>query len=332
MTVGIRPFEVLKGFYLFGSEEIVYSAEVFFDSSAAKFVHFFDESVEEIPVVGDADDCAVKVLQGGFEDIFGLHVQVVRRLIEDEEVARLEEEPDHRESASFASGEDFDFFLGGFAAEHEGAEDIADLRTDVSDCNVINSVEDGEVLIEKGCLVLGKITDLDVVSYFEGAQVVELAHDTLDESGFTFSVLADECHFLASSDGESDVMEDIVVSEIFSQVFDDERKIATSRCRRKTEVEAARVLQIHLETFEFLQLLDAALYLDGFGGFISEALDEILGVLNHLLLVLVGADLLLMTFLAELHKTAVVDVIIVDAPERYFYRPGAGVILSLIHI
>ena len=160
----------------------------------------------------------------------------------------------------------------------------------------------------------------------EGAQVVELAHDTLDECGFTFSVFADECYFLSAADGESDVMEDIVFTKILSQVFHNERKIATSRGRRETQVETRGVFQIHLQSLEFLQLFDAALYLYGFGGFIAESLDEILGVLNHLLLVLVGADLLLVAFFPEFHKTAVIDVIIVDAAEGYFYRAWAGVV------
>ena len=164
------------------------------------------------------------------------------------------------------------------------------------------------------------------MSDLEGAHVVELAHDTLDESGFTFSVLAYECYFLSAADGESDVMEDVVGTEILAQVFDDKWKIAASRSRRKTQVEPRGVFEIHFKAFEFLQLLNAALNLDGFGGFIAEPLDEVLGVLNHLLLVLVGANLLLVAFLTELHKAAVVDVVIVDAAECYFYRPGTGVI------
>ena len=73
-------------------------------------------------------------------------------------------------------------------------------------------------------------------------------------------------------------------------------------------------------------MLNTTLHLYRLGGFISEAFDELFGVLNHLLLVLVGANLLLVAFFPEFHKTAVIDVIIVDAPERYFYRAGAGVV------
>ena len=80
----------MKGVNLFGSQEIIYATEVLFDSSAAELIDFLHEPVEEITVVRDADDRSVEVLQGGFEHILGLHVEVVRRLIEDQQVAWFE--------------------------------------------------------------------------------------------------------------------------------------------------------------------------------------------------------------------------------------------------
>ena len=87
-------------------------------------------------------------------------------------------------------------------------------------------------------MVLCEIADLDVVSYFEHAEVIELPHDTFDECGFSFAVLADERYFLASADGEGDVMEDVVFAKIFAQVFDDKREISAPRSRRESQVEA----------------------------------------------------------------------------------------------
>ena len=68
------------------------------------------------------------------------------------------------------------------------------------------------------------------------------------------------------------------------------------------------------------------MYLYGFGSFVSETLDEIFGLLYHLLLVLVSAHLLLMAFFAQLHEPAVVDIIIVYAPERDLNSPVADII------
>ena len=41
--------------------------------------------------MADADDGAVEVLQGGFQHILGLHIEVVGRLVEDKEVAGFEQ-------------------------------------------------------------------------------------------------------------------------------------------------------------------------------------------------------------------------------------------------
>ncbi len=49
------------------------------------------------------------------------------------------------------------------------------------------------------------------------------------------------------------------------------------------------------------KLLDAALHLHAFGGFVAETLDEILGVLNLFLLILVGAHLLFEALGAQSH-------------------------------
>ena len=160
----------------------------------------------------------------------------------------------------------------------------------------------------------------------EGPEVVQLSHDTLDEGGFAFSVFADKGYFLASADGESNVMENIMFSEILTQVLYDNREVSATRGGWETQVETACVFQIHLQPLQFLQLFDAALNLYGFGGFIAEAFDEILGVGNHLLLVLVGAHLLLVALLAELDKPAVVDIVVVYPTEGDLNRTVAYII------
>ena len=68
---------------------------------------------------------------------------------------------------------------------------------------------------------------------------------------------------------------------------------------------------LDLETLDLGQLLDTALYLITLGGLVAEALDEALGVLDLLLLVLVGAALLLQALLAQLEVVAVVGAVVV---------------------
>ena len=107
-------------------------------------------------------------------------------------------------------------------------------------------------------------------------------------------------------------------AEILAEVLHDEGEVATARGRRKSQIQTGCVLLVHLESLEFFELLDARLHLHGLGGFVAETLDELFCFLNHLLLVEVGAHLLLVPFASEFEEMAVVDVVVVDAPEGDF--------------
>ena len=74
------------------------------------------------------------------------------------------------------------------------------------------------------------------------------------------------------------------------------------------------VLLVHLDTLNALQLLDAALYLHRLGGLVAESLDKGLGILNLLLLILKGTQLLLAALLAQHQKLIILHLIVVDAP------------------
>ena len=90
-TVCVLLLQLLERIDLFGAEEVVYTAQMLFDTTATELLHFAYQSVQEIPVVTDADESAVEVLQSGFEDILGLHIQVVGRFIQNEQVAGFEQ-------------------------------------------------------------------------------------------------------------------------------------------------------------------------------------------------------------------------------------------------
>jgi hypothetical protein len=59
--------------------------------------------VEEIPVVGDGDDGAGVVLEKAFEPGDRLGVEMVRGLVEQQEVGRLQEQPAERDAAALAA-------------------------------------------------------------------------------------------------------------------------------------------------------------------------------------------------------------------------------------
>ena len=73
-----------------------------------------------------------------------------------------------------------------------------------------------------------------------------------------------------------------------------------------------------LNSLKAFELLDSALHLHGFGGLVAEAFDELFGVVDEFLLVVVGASLLLEPVLSQYYEVAVIHVVVVDMSEFYF--------------
>ena len=84
--------------------------------------------VEEVPVVGDGDDGALVGLQVPLEPGDGLGVEVVRRLVEEQEVGRREQEPAERDAAPLAAGErrDVAVALGEAERVHRAVERLVE--------------------------------------------------------------------------------------------------------------------------------------------------------------------------------------------------------------
>ena len=70
-----------------------------------------------------------------------------------------------------------------------------------------------------------------------------------------------------------------------------------------------------LDALDLLELFDATLYLIALGGFVAEALDEALDLLDFLLLVLIGTTLLLESLLTKDEVMAVVRLVVVESTQ-----------------
>ena len=67
----------------------------------------------------------------------------------------------------------------------------------------------------------------------ETTHKIEIAHDTLYQSGFTLAVLADESYFLASPYLHIDILQNGMFAVSLRQVFDIEADSTRMRWRRK---------------------------------------------------------------------------------------------------
>ena len=89
------------------------------------------------------------------------------------------------------------------------------------------------------------------------------------------------------------------------------------------------VLFIHLYQLQLFQHLHTALHLEGFRISTLEALDEVLGLLDHLLLFLPLLHLLLMTLCAKLEILRIRHLIIIDSAHRNFNGARCNVVHKL---
>ena len=74
----------------------------------------------------DDDDRTREVKDGFLQDVLRADVEVIRRLVEDEEVCRAKEELDKGYTTTLAPTEDRDLLLRLLTAEHKGPEEVID--------------------------------------------------------------------------------------------------------------------------------------------------------------------------------------------------------------
>ena len=83
-------------------------------------------------------------------------------------------------------------------------------------------------------MVLGEITDLDIMTDLECTHIIQLPHDTFDQRRLSFAVLTHKSYFLSAANGECHVMEHVMRPEILTQVFYDQGEVTAAWSRRKT--------------------------------------------------------------------------------------------------
>ena len=88
---------------------------VAFEGDAVTTVELQDPAgdvVEKVAVVGDGDDRPLVALQVLLEPLHGLGVEMIRRLVEQQDVGLLNEKTAKRDAAAFAPGEQVDLRIG----------------------------------------------------------------------------------------------------------------------------------------------------------------------------------------------------------------------------
>ena len=191
--------------------------------AAAKLIHLVHQPVEEVTVVRHDDGCAVERAYRFLQYILRCQVEVVGRLVKDQQVHRLQQQAYHRQTTSFASREHLHLLLRRLATEHEGAQYIPYPGAYIAHRHIVDGLEHCQLLIQQLRLVLCEVTYLHVVTQLQLAAVLNLLHDALHQGGLTFSILAHEGDLRTSFDGECHILEDQVIAISFRQILHDHR-------------------------------------------------------------------------------------------------------------
>ena len=215
------------GLGVLGAEEVVDAPDVFAHAAAAELVDLGDQAVQEVAVVAYDDDGAFERGYGLLQHVLGAHVQMIGGLVQDEEVDRLQQEFNHGQAGAFAAAQHADLLLRGFAAEHEGPEDVAYLQTDVAGGHAVDGVEHSQVFVQQLRLILGEVANLDVVAQGQASRVVgHFTQDALHQRRFALAVPAYEGHLLAAADGHVHVAEHRVRAVCLAHILADDGEVA----------------------------------------------------------------------------------------------------------
>ena len=175
------------------------------NATSAELVNLRHKTIEELAVVRDKDGGAVKGADSLLQHILRLHVEMVRRLVEDEQIDGFEQQANHCQSAALATREHFHFLLRLLAAKHEGTQNVVDAQTDVASSHAVDSIEDCQALVEQLCLVLCEIAYLHVMSDLQRSIEGNLAHDALHQRRLSLTVLAHKGHLLTTFQREGHI-------------------------------------------------------------------------------------------------------------------------------
>ena len=171
---------------------------MFADATMTEFIDLTHQSIEEIAVVTYYDEGSVEIQKGLLEHVLGLEVEMIGRLIQNQQVYRLQEKFENGKASTLTTGEDFHLLGRVFATKHESPEQIAYLVADFSFRHIVDSLEYGEFSIKQRGLILSEITYLYIMPQFEFSLILQLSHDTFHERGFTLAITTYESNLVAT--------------------------------------------------------------------------------------------------------------------------------------
>ncbi len=201
--------------------------------------------------MADHDDSAGVIFEVFADDFLGVGVEMVSRLVEDDEIRTLQENFTESDTGLFAGGKDGDFFINVIAIEEEVTEDAA--KFGVGEIIILDILKDGTALVEN-LELLGVVGDSGVLTDDDGAGIgCKFANDKLKESRLTDAVFTNDEEFFAAGEGEREIVVEHGTAFVMErEILDFKRSLAALLRGGDIHSDAGVSLLTSAELFEFL--------------------------------------------------------------------------------
>ena len=225
--------------------------------------------------MGDEQERAAERLERVLERLARVEVEVVGRLVEDQDVRLRRHQHRQREPPALAARQSRQRLLGLGAREQEAPEQGA-RPAGREPGGALGGLERGARRAEL-LRVLREVAELHVVPGAQPARLERAAPgERLDQGRLADAVGADERHVLAALEPELAVLEQRPAGHLEPRVVELEHHAAGALRGGEAEAERAVVARVALDALHLLQALDARLGLARLGRLVAEALDEAL--------------------------------------------------------
>src|ERR1051326_8026960 len=214
---------------------------------AIEYEQEIHDAVKKVAIMADDDRRAIEFEQGLFERVGCPDIEMVRRLVEDQDIDSLGDELRERRSTAFSARERARLLVDDIAREAESTQKIAGTLLDK--IGIIlgpNRADDGLLRIER-IEVLIVVTELDEVAHLDAALVwLLLTQEDTQQGGLAAAIGPHDAEALAAGQREAQVLEQRAVVG-FTEVFHVQDDVASP----------ANVAEVHFRRFDDRRPFDA---------------------------------------------------------------------------
>ena len=196
--------------------------------------------------MADQNHGAGVILQQRFEQFEGVDVEIVGRLVENEQVGGPREQAREQQAVAFAARQRRHLGVGALGREQEVDEIAHHVLLVVADLNPLGAGADG--IRERGFVVelvtkLVEVGDLEFGAALDGAAAgFEFTEDQFDDGRFARAIRADQAELVATQQAQVQALDDVAVAKRLCHIGKLGHHLARTRRIIDREVDLARTL------------------------------------------------------------------------------------------